>query len=276
MKNCTCVIKEKPCAKQVICNLLITTYIAFQLYMRPYIFTGIKLVKMKNTLLVLSAMLCLATVNVTAQEAIQELSKKAEKGFITGTGFTDGGYTITYKIPGDKKKNEVFYEDYKFDSNIKFLKSEAIGEPKQSAADNPDKTVSGFYASVGGCSSFDILSMKLKFTKYSDLKTWDENKQLYVFKKGITSEVIKPKNGNDKYYGYAAFNSTVDESLFVLAGLDSKTNKNGTDFFILGVTPDLEITSKPVDIAGSQSLAYSGQLNNGDVILVFAPKKRRT
>jgi hypothetical protein len=228
---------------------------------------------MKHTLLLLSATLCLAVNHVNAQETVQYLSKKAEKGFITSTDFTDGGYTITYKIPGDKKKNEVFYEGYKFDSNIKFLKSEAIGEPKQSAADNPDKTVNGFYVSVGGCSSFEILSMKLKFTKYTDLKTWDENKQLYVFKKGITSEVIKPKNGTDKYYGYAAFNSTVDESLFVLAGLDSKANKNGTDFFILGVTPDLEITSKAVDVTGSQSLVYSGQLNNGDVVLVFAPKK---
>jgi hypothetical protein len=224
-------------------------------------------------LLLLAVAFIFSTLIISAQETVQDLSKKAGKGFLLSAANADGAYTITYKIPGDKKKNEIFYETYQFDSNLKFVKNEEISEPKISAEDKPDKTVSGFYASVGGCSSFEILSMKLKFTKYSDLKTWDYGKQRYVFKKGITSEVIKPKNGNDKYYGFAAFNSTVDESLFVLAGIDSKAHKDGVDFFVLGVNADLEITAKPVDVSGSQSLVYSHQLDNGDVVLVFAPQK---
>jgi hypothetical protein len=187
-------------------------------------------------LLLIAVTLVFSTLIISAQETVQDLSKKAGKGFLLSAANADGAYTITYKIPGDKKKNEIFYETYQFDNNLKFVKNEEISEPKISAEDKPDKTVSGFYASVGGCSSFEILSMKLKFTKYSDLKTWDYGKQQYVFKKGITSEVIKPKNGNDKYYGFAAFNSTVDESLFVLAGIDSKAHKDGVDFFVLGVT----------------------------------------
>jgi len=225
---------------------------------------------MKGVLL-LSAALLLAT-SMLAQETIQDLSKKAGKGFLYKAANADGTYTITYKIPGDKKANEIFYENYSFDNNIKFLKNEEISEPKQTQDDKPDRTVSGFYASVGGCSSFDILSMKLKFSKYTELQSWDYKKQRYVTKKTISTETIKPKNENGKYYGYAAFTNN-DQTLFVLAGVDSKVNKHGTDFLIMGINSDLEITSKPVDVSGSQSLAYSAQLNDGDIVLVFAPKK---
>jgi hypothetical protein len=227
---------------------------------------------MKRILLI-SATFLFAAGTAFAQEAVQELSKKAGKGFLLDAAATDGTYTITYKIPGDKKKNEIFYETYKFDNNVKFLNSQEVIEPKLSREDKPDKTVTGFYASVGGCSSFEILSMKLKFSKYSDLKTWDYKKQRYVFKKSISAEVLKPKGENGKYEGYASFINNDDETLFVLAGLDSKTNKKGTDFFILNINSNLELIATPVDISGSQSVVYSGQLDNGDVALVFAPKK---
>src|SRR5665647_1817931 len=97
---------------------------------------------------------------VSAQEAVQELTKKATKGFISETDNSGGNYLITYKIGGDKKKNEVFYETYLFDNNMKFLKNEEIAEPKVSAASMPDKTETRFGAYVGGCGSFDVLSMK--------------------------------------------------------------------------------------------------------------------
>ena len=222
-------------------------------------------------LLLLSAVLLFAA-GTQAQETIQDLSKKAGKGFLYKAVNADGNYTITYKIPGDKKANEIFYENYTFDNSIKFLKNEEISEPKQTQEDKPDRTVSGFYASVGGCTSFEILSMKLKFSKYSELQTWDFVRQRYVTKKTISSETIKPKNENGKYYGYAAFTNS-DQTLFVLAGVESKVKKHGMDFLIMGINSDLDITSKPVDVSGSQSLVYSAQLNDGDIVLVFAPKK---
>lgn len=223
-------------------------------------------------IILLSTVLLLATAGVQAQEAIQDLSKKAGKGFLYKAESAGGNYVVTYKIPGDKKANEIFYENYSFDGNLKFLKNEEISEPKQSQDDKPDKTVSGFWASVGGCSSFEILSMKLKFSKYTELQTWDYKKQRYITKKTISSETIKPKNENGKYEGYAAFTNS-DQTLFVLAGMDSKVTKHATDFSILSINADLDISGKPVDISGSQSLVYSAQLNDGDIVLVFAPNK---
>ena len=225
---------------------------------------------MKHLYLAFTLLLAVAT--TSAQETVQDLSKKAGKGFLYSAANDGGGYKLTYKIPGDKKKEEIFYEVYSFDKNLRFVKDEEVAEPKQSKEDKPDITVSGFNASVGGCSCFDILSMKLKFNKFTATKSWDYQKQRYITQKILTSETIKPKNENGKLRGYASFSGD-DESLFVLAGNDSKTNKHGTDFFILTINADYEIATKPLDISGSQSLVYSDQLANGDVVLVFAPKK---
>lgn len=222
--------------------------------------------------LYLSITLLLSVATTQAQETVQDLSKKATKGFLHDVANTDAGYTLTYKIPGDKKKNEIFYEVYTFDKGLHFLKNEEISEPKQNKDDKPDKTVTGFSAYVGGCGSFDILSMKLKFNKYSEIQTWDYKKQRYVTSKTLTSETIKPKNDNGKVYGFAAFNDG-EGNLFVLGGVDSKVNKKGTDFLVMSINSEYEISEKPADVSGSQTLVYSGQLDNGDVALVFAPKK---
>lgn len=218
-------------------------------------------------------MLCLTTAVATAQEAVQDLTKKATKGYITETDNSSGNYLITYKIGGDKKKNEVFYETYLFDKNLKFVKNEEIAEPKTSAASNPDKTQTRYAAYVGGCSSFDVLSMKLKLSSTTINTKWDYKKQRYVYDKTIKSETIKPKSDNGKYYGYAAFNGGDDGNLFVIAATESKEKKNQNDFVILTVNSDLDIITKPIDITGSQSLVYTNQFDNGEVVMVFAPKK---
>ena len=51
-----------------------------------------------------------------------------------------------------------------------------------------------FYAYVGGSSSFDALSMKLKINKRVQLKKWNYEKQRYEVKKTLSDETIKPKN----------------------------------------------------------------------------------
>jgi len=216
-------------------------------------------------------LLLLSANMINAQETVQELSKKATKGYVTATSNTDGNYLITYKTGGDKKKNEIFYETYLFDKNLQFIKNEEIAEPKLSAAEMPDKTETRFAAYVGGCSSFDVLSMKLKLSTTTINTKWDYKKQRYVFDKTLTSETIKAKNDNGKYYGYAAYNSPDDGTLFVIAATEGKKDKN--DFYILSVTSSLDITEKAIDIAGSQSLVYTSQLAGGDVVMLFAPKK---
>ena len=208
---------------------------------------------------------------VKAQEGVQDLSKKAKSGFITDTDNSGGNYLVTYKMGGDKKKNEVFYETYIFDNKLNFVKNEEVSEPKLSAAAMPDKTQTRYAAYVGGCSSFDVLSMKLKLSTTTVNTKWDYKKQRYVFDKTLTAKTVKVKNDNGKYYGYAAFNSEEDGTLFVIAATEGKKDVN--DFYILSVTSDLNITEKAIDITGSQSLVYTNQLGNSDVVMIFAPKK---
>ncbi|MES2850295.1 MAG: hypothetical protein V4685_14650 [Bacteroidota bacterium] len=225
---------------------------------------------MKHIIILFTAF-CFTGNKAAAQEKIQELSKKASKGFIADTDHSNGNYLITYKIGGDKKKNEIFYETYLFDKDLQFVKNEEIAEPKLSAASMPDKTKTRLGAYVGGCSSFDVLSMKLKLKSSTINTKWDYKKQRYVYDKTIKSETIKAKNDNGKYYGYAAFNSADGDALFVIAATEGKKDKN--DFFVLTVSSDLEIIEKPIDITGSQSLVYTSQFGNGDVVMIFAPKK---
>ncbi len=222
-------------------------------------------------IVVLFTALCFAGNIATAQEAVQELSKKASKGFIADTDNSGGNYLITYKIGGDKKKQEVFYETYLFDKNLQFIKNEETAAPKFSAAEMPDKTQTRFGAYVGGC-GMDVLSMKLKLTSTTINTKWDYKKQRYVFDKTLTSETIKAKNENGKYYGYAAFNNEMDGTLFIIAATEGKKDKN--DFYILSVSSSLEVSEKAIDITGSQSLVYTRQLGSGDVAMIFAPKKK--
>src|SRR5690349_5740701 len=112
---------------------------------------------MKHLFPVLIALAGLAT-STAAQEGSCELSKKARKGFIAEAVANEDGYTVTYKMKGDKNKDELAYENYAFGRDLKFRKQESISAPKQTVADKPDRVLSGLYASVGGCTSFDILS----------------------------------------------------------------------------------------------------------------------
>lgn len=226
---------------------------------------------MKHIIILLTT-LCFACNTANAQEKIQELSKKATKGFISDTDNSDGNYLITYKIGGDKKKNEVFYETYLFDKNLQLVKTEEIAEPKLSKAEMADKTQTRFSAYVGGCSSFDVLSMKLKLSTTTINTKWDYKKQRYMYDKTLTSQTIKAKNDNGKYYGYAAFNNEEDGTLFIIAATEGKKDKN--DFYILTVNSDLDIIEKAIDITGSQSLVFTKQLGSGDITMIFAPKKK--
>ncbi|MBS1643558.1 MAG: hypothetical protein JST36_00835 [Bacteroidetes bacterium] len=209
-----------------------------------------------------------------AQEGTAELSKAARKGFLTETGINDGNYSLVYKIAGDKKhKDELSYERYIFDKELKFVKSEQTQEPKVPASERPDRTINRIVAGVGGCNSFNVLSMKLNFTKSSILQKWNEKKQRYVTEKVLSSETFKPKSDFGTLTGNATFNSPDDGTLFVLAGGKSDKDKRATQFVVLTSTADGDIDQKPIDLSGSQTLVYAQQLQAGDIVLVFAPDK---
>ncbi len=207
-----------------------------------------------------------------SQESVQPLSKKAIKGFIYGINKNDkGDLNITYKIAGDNKA-DVFFENYAFDKQIKFISSSDANVPKE---DREDRVKTIIYATVGGCTSFDILSMKLKLHKRVLQQSWSHEKQKYITTKVVTDENIKAKNDNGKAYkGIASYESSVaGDETFIIAANDKKEKKQANPFYILKISPDLDITERTIDISGNQSLVYCDQLANDDVIMVFAPKK---
>ena len=206
------------------------------------------------------------------QESVQPLSKKAIKGFIYGVNKDDkGDLNITYKIAGDNK-TDVFYETYAFDKQIKFINSTDAKVPKE---DHEDRVKTIIYATVGGCTSFDILSMKLKLHKRVLQQSWSHERQKYVTTKVITDETIKAKNDNgEAYKGLASYDSsTGGDETFIIAANDKKEKKQANPFYILKVSSDLDITEKTIDVSGNRSLVYCEQLSNDDVVMVFAPKK---
>ncbi len=222
--------------------------------------------------LVLPLLLSILATQVMAQEGTADLSKKARKGFITEVTHNNGNYQVTYKMAGDKKKDAVTYETYNFDSKLQFVNSEQSSEPKLTSNDKPDRTIDFISAQVGGCSSFDVLSMKLRFNQKKVRQKWNYKKQYYVTDDVLSNETFKPKSEDiGALTGYAAYNGPDDGSLFVLAGSQNKEDKKATQFIILSAKAGGDITQKPVDIQGHQSLVYSDQLSNGDVVLVFAP-----
>ena len=205
------------------------------------------------------------------KETVQPLSKKAVKGFMYEAKKDDSGnLIITYKIPGAKKSNEIFFEEYSFDKELKFMGSKDVQENKSQQS---DYEVTTFSAYVGGSTSFDMLSMKLKFNKIVVNKTWNYEKQRYTIGKYISNETIKPKNENGKVYlGYASYSSSDDKKseLFTLAKIDAKENTDDK-FYVLRFDDNLELTEKPLDLNGSYSLVFSEQVDNDDVVMVFAP-----
>src|SRR4051812_34825544 len=122
-------------------------------------------------------LLTLISMQVKAQETVKDLSKQAYKGYLYDVKNTDNGLSISYKIPGEKKNSDAIFETYSFDKNNVFLKVENTALAKE---DKPDVTSTQFYAYVGGTSSFDVLSMKLKLARRQMIKSWSHEKQAFV------------------------------------------------------------------------------------------------
>lgn len=215
--------------------------------------------------------LCIASAQ-EIKETIEPLSKKAQKGYICDVSKDESGNcNVTFKMKMDKKSDVISFEKYSFDSNLKFTGTSDAQEKKEK---KDDFEQTSFYAYVGGGNSFDVLSMKLKINKVVRLKSWDQKKQVYTIKKTISEETIKPKNDNGKvYYGHASYSSDKKSDLFAIAKTEAKNKKEADQFLILKINESLELKETPIDLKGSHSLVYSGQLPNENVVMVFAPNK---
>jgi hypothetical protein len=214
---------------------------------------------MKNLLM---AMLMIATITgtITAQEykeTTQQLSKKADKGYMYAAWKDEGGSSyITYKMRLDKKSEDISFEEYSFDKNLKFIACKDVQEKKTT---KPDYERTAYYAAVGGSTSFDVLSMKLKLSKVVSLRTWSNEKQKYFVKKIISRETIKPRNDSGKTYnGYASYVSS-DETkndVLIIARNESKDKAIADNYYLLTFNDKMEITEKLIDLKGSYSLVF--------------------
>jgi len=70
-------------------------------------------------------------------EVHQELSKKARKGFLDEIKVDEtGNVNVIYKIPGDKKKDDNYFEQYSFSSAEAFSTFYLVTLAKKGVSDN--------------------------------------------------------------------------------------------------------------------------------------------
>ena len=76
------------------------------------------------------------------------LSKKASKGYLFKIDQkVKSSVRVTYKIPGDKKKEEMFFEKYTFGNDLAFSGSAAANIAKTT---KENQTINYYYAVVAG------------------------------------------------------------------------------------------------------------------------------
>lgn len=209
------------------------------------------------------------------QESIQDLSAKAKKGYVYDISKEENGNTsIIYKIKDDKKSEEISYEKYSFDKDLKFLGISAVKEVKEDKADR-EKTY--LYANVGGSNSFNVLSMKIKMNKRVLQQTWNHEKQRYITKKVISNETVKARNDAGKVYlGYASYvsnNPDAESEIFNIVRMETDDKKQADKFYILIFNTQLELKETPIDLNGNHTLVFCQQTQNDEVVMMFAPNE---
>lgn len=146
-------------------------------------------------------------------------------------------------------------------------------EEKQHKA---NRQASYFSAYVGGTTSFDVLSQKLKIYKEVKDEFWNYSKQRYQTKKVVSRETIRPKNELGKTYNaYADFWEYGDDGVsngLIIAKADSKGN--GLKQYLLLIFGDnLELKEMPLDLNGPCTLVYAERIDNKNIAMIFAPDK---
>lgn len=205
------------------------------------------------------------------KESVKELSNQATKGMLDNARLAaNGEILLTYKMKTDKKSDVVAYEDYVFDHELNFKGIEADKNNKEK---RPNEQATAITATVGGTTSFSVLSMKLNLQKEVWERNWDYGQQVYRVGKTISREVVKPKNSEGKYKGYAAYPNEIDGSLFIIASAEAENKKEGVKYLALTVDKDLNLKETAFPISDKYALVYCGALTSGNVFAVLAPEK---
>lgn len=236
---------------------------------------------MKNRIFLAACMLvtCINSMvfSQNVVEKIHELSKKSVKGYFYDAvqNSENGNLEVTYKFKNKSKDVQGVYETYSFDKNFIFIKQEESSVLKTDILDKPDYSASYIWATIGGCTSFDILSTRLHLSKRSYNYTWNKEKKGFDSKRTEDIE-IKPKNDDSRAYsGYDSFENESNRNLLVLASSETKgeDKRMKKEFVLLKVKTDLSVTEIVLPVGNSQ-LVYSKEIENEsegnkDIYLVF-------
>lgn len=225
----------------------------------------------KNLLLLVATLCSYQAIAQSIKETTQELSKNAAKGMLDMSRLTpQGNLVFTYKMKTDKKSDVVAYEDYPFDQNLTFMGTSPDKADKEKRDNQVITTISAY---VGGSNSFNVLSMKLTLQKEEWERIWDYGQQKYRWGKRLSKEVVKPKNSEGKYKGFASFQNDADGSIVIIASAETDKKNAGDQFFALYVDNNLNLKEIPFPVNGSYSLVTCGRLGSGNVFSVLAPDK---
>jgi hypothetical protein len=222
----------------------------------------------------------------TKTQQIHKLSGKAKKGYMFEAYLNDNGnIELVYNIKSGKDK--VVYEIYEFDKNLGLIGVRDEVERKPKGVVKPDRTFTQIYATVGGGTSFTILSTKLNLFQRTVNRTWDVEKQRYKVKVSETKE-FKPKNAENKTFnGNASYRAT-DGSLWVLASSEKTDKKDKSkEYSLLHVKTDLTLDETPINFDRQHVLVYTlivpkggmsdedqdedAEEEDGDMLFFFAP-----
>ncbi len=174
---------------------------------------------MKRLIFILAVLLFGFTV-LTAQDTQQPLSKTAQSGAMYDAQLKDDGtLSIVY---GYMAKKEQKFVNYTFDAGLKMIKEEESAEPYTKQEAKPDIKYEYISTTVGGCSSFDVLSMDLNVSKISVAKTWNAKKQGYDVNVN-EQKISSGKDGKFKFKGYVGYYDAKTGTNLVLVKEDDKS-----------------------------------------------------
>jgi hypothetical protein len=224
-----------------------------------------------------------------AQQSTQLLSKTAQEGALYEANLNDdGSLSMVY---GYAKKKETKYVNYTFDGSLKLLKEEESAEPNiKEKIEMPVQKYDYIYTSVGGCSSFDVLSMDLNVSKISITQTWNSKRQGY--ERDMKETVLgDKKTGNFKYKGYVGYFNAETGSNLVLVKEDDKSKDDVSQYKLITISLDGNVKENTIGELGKYTLVYSSLVKKNpdtedkysdknlaeyDALFIFAPFKNCT
>lgn len=218
------------------------------------------------------------------EEVIHTISKSATKGYLYEASQNESGnIELVYNVKAGKDK--VKYEIYEFDKSLKFIGQREVEEHKSRYVQKKDINYDYIGASVGGGSSFTILSTKLNLYSGKVVKTWNMEKQRYDEKESNRTE-FKPKNASNKsYYGRVAFWHVNGSIYLLVTSSQSEKDEKSKEYSLMKVGTNLEQTEYPITFDRPHVLTYSlavplgkvsedldeDEIENHDMVFVFAP-----